>query len=63
MTTSTLTSIVMLGRDWPVSMLAGGYARVWGSCPDWSTSSARDAIRDGTAVACYGLSGSGQEIG
>jgi L-fuconolactonase len=53
---------LMLGSDWPVSVLAGGYARVWGELSrlvDQLSPAERDAVRGGTAVACYGLSGSG----
>lgn len=56
---------LMLGSDWPVAVLAGGYARVWGALSalvDELSPAERAALRGGTAVACYGLRG-GEEIG
>ena len=49
---------LMLGSDWPVSVLAGGYGRVWGALSrlvDELGPAERAAIMGGTAVACYGL--------
>jgi L-fuconolactonase len=49
---------LMLGSDWPISVLAGGYGRVWGELVgivgalDAAT---RDALLGGTATAFYRL--------
>jgi L-fuconolactonase len=49
---------LMLGSDWPVSILAGGYRRVWSELNrivgDLPTAQ-REAILGGTATAFYGL--------
>lgn len=51
---------LMVGSDWPVSELHGGYLRVWtelskilGELPPAD----RHAVLSGTACACYGLGG------
>ncbi len=47
---------LMLGNDWPVANLGGGYARVWqetGRVPGRLSQDERDRILGGTAVAFY----------
>jgi L-fuconolactonase len=57
---------LMLGSDWPISVLAGGYGRVWGELArivaalDAPT---RDALFGGTATAWYGLGHKGSATG
>jgi len=49
---------LMLGSDWPISVLAGGYRRVWRELSQIVAeldAPERDAIRGGTAAAFYGL--------
>jgi L-fuconolactonase len=49
---------LMLGSDWPVSVLAGGYRRVWGELARVVAEldpADRDAVLGGTAAAFYGL--------
>ncbi|WP_375423582.1 amidohydrolase family protein [uncultured Friedmanniella sp.] len=49
---------LMYGGDWPVSILAGDYDRVWaGLTPIWADLSANDRaeVLSGTAVRCYGI--------
>jgi L-fuconolactonase len=53
---------LMLGSDWPVSVLAGGYRRVWGELVriiDELGPAERAAVRGATAIAVYGLAGGG----
>jgi L-fuconolactonase len=54
---------LMLGSDWPLAILAGGYHRVWGELVhivDGLRSGERDAILGGTAAAFYGLEREGR---
>lgn len=49
---------LMYGGDWPVSVLAGDYERVWaGLAPIFAELSVtdRDQLLGGTAVRCYGI--------
>ena len=49
---------LMLGSDWPLAILAGGFRRVWGELArivDGLQTPERVAIRGGTAAAFYGL--------
>jgi L-fuconolactonase len=49
---------LMYGGDWPVSVLAGDYDRVWaGLAPIFAELSGadRDQVLSGTAVRCYGI--------
>ena len=49
---------LMVGSDWAVSRLAGGYDRVWGALAalvDELDPADRAAVLGGTATACYGL--------
>lgn len=49
---------LMLGSDWPVSVLAGGYARVWGELSllvEELGPNASEALHGATAAAFYGL--------
>jgi L-fuconolactonase len=51
---------LMYGGDWPMSIPAGGYERVWGGLSqlfDELDSADRDRILGGTAVEFYGLAG------
>jgi L-fuconolactonase len=53
---------LMLGSDWPVAILAGGYRRVWGELVrivDELRPAECDAILGGTAAAFYGLISTG----
>jgi L-fuconolactonase len=55
---------LMLGSDWPISVLAGGYRRVWGELAGIVAElnpAERDAVLGGTATAFYGLVGRGDE--
>jgi L-fuconolactonase len=55
---------LMLGSDWPVSVLAGGYRRVWGELMrivETLDPAEREAVLGATATTCYGLDGKGQE--
>ena len=55
---------LMLGSDWPVSVLAGGYRRVWGELMrivETLGPSEREAVLGATATACYGLDAKGEE--
>jgi L-fuconolactonase len=49
---------LMVGSDWPIATLAGGYDRVWGALmrivDEWDPA-ARAAVLGGTATACYRL--------
>ncbi|MFE3518554.1 amidohydrolase family protein [Streptomyces sp. NPDC059166] len=49
---------LMYGGDWPVSVLAGGYARAWGACRELLgplTPDDRTAVLGGTAARFYGI--------
>lgn len=49
---------LMYGGDWPISVLAGGYDRVWsGLVPlfDGLTATERSALTSGTATSFYGI--------
>jgi L-fucono-1,5-lactonase len=49
---------LMYGGDWPISVLAGGYRKVWGELStlfDQLPAHERDAILSGTATNFYGL--------
>lgn len=49
---------LMYGGDWPISITAGGYDRVWGALStlfDELEPADRDAILAGTAIEFYGL--------
>jgi L-fuconolactonase len=49
---------IMFGSDWPVSILAGGYQRVWAatqSLLEDLTSDQRAMVMGGTAIEFYGL--------
>jgi L-fuconolactonase len=49
---------LMYGGDWPVSVLAGDYERVWaGLTPLWADlpEADRSQVLAGTAVRCYGI--------
>jgi L-fuconolactonase len=49
---------LMYGGDWPISVLAGGYHKVWGELSalfDELAADERDAILRGTATNFYGL--------
>ena len=49
---------LMFGGDWPISMLAGGYVRVWeelGILFDELSATERAAILGGTAATFYGI--------
>jgi L-fuconolactonase len=49
---------LMYGGDWPISVLAGGYDRVWdGLVPlfEGLATSERSALMSGTAIAFYGI--------
>ncbi len=51
---------LMFGGDWPISVLAGGYVRVWKQLSilfDELSATERDAIQWGTAAAFYGIPG------
>jgi L-fuconolactonase len=51
----------MYGGDWPISVLAGGYRKVWGELStlfNELAASERDAILGGTATSFYGLGAS-----
>jgi L-fuconolactonase len=51
---------LMLGSDWPLAILAGGYRRVWGELArivEELDPTDRDALLGGTATAFYGLGG------
>jgi L-fuconolactonase len=51
---------LMVGSDWPVSVLAGGYRRVWGELARITSEldpGDRAAVLGGTAAAFYGLRG------
>lgn len=53
---------LMYGGDWPVSLLAGGYDRVWEGVAELVaplTSVERERILAGTAIDSYGLDGRG----
>jgi L-fuconolactonase len=57
---------LMLGSDWPVSVLAGGYGRVWGQLSrivEELDPAERSALLGGTASAFYGLARPGEETG
>ena len=48
----------MFGGDWPISVLAGGYVRVWEQLSilfDELSPAERDAMLRGTAAAFYGI--------
>jgi L-fuconolactonase len=52
------TDRLMLGSDWPLAILAGGYRRVWGELArivGELPAVERDAVLGGTAAAFYGL--------
>lgn len=49
---------LMFGGDWPISVLAGGYVRVWEQLSilfDELAPAERSAIRGGTAASFYGI--------
>ncbi len=49
---------LMFGSDWPISELAGGYARVWAALSELFSrydAQARDAVLGGTATSVYHL--------
>jgi L-fuconolactonase len=49
---------LMFGSDWPVALLAGGYAKVWretGTALSGLSPSGRAAVLGGTATRCYGI--------
>lgn len=51
---------LMYGGDWPVSVLAGGYARTWAALSGWArtlSAAERDAVLGGTAARVYRLAG------
>jgi L-fuconolactonase len=57
---------LMYGSDWPISVLAGGYRRVWSTlsaCFDSLNPIDRDAVLGGTARRVYNLPGSGVRPG
>jgi L-fuconolactonase len=54
---------LMYGSDWPVSVLAGGYDRVWDALSAVFASlddHARRCVLGDTAVRCYGLAATGR---
>lgn len=49
---------LIFGSDWPVCLMAGDYARVWGETLrtlDGQPAAAHEAVLGGTAMAVYGL--------
>ena len=49
---------LMFGSDWPVCLLAGGYARVLGVIEEYAAQleeAERDALFGGTAARFYGI--------
>ena len=49
---------LMIGSDWPICEVAGGYGRVLGALNELTeglSSAERAALRGGTAEYCYGL--------